>query len=86
VRNTKSVLSHRIQSRLKTSLPKLLTLVGGALLVLFGLINSVDILILRGNQHSLVNNLLLVFTGTFLVFLALHEGHVARAQTGVHLS
>lgn len=86
VRNTQPVLNNRLQSRIRTSLPKVVTLVLGALLLAVGLYNSLGILVLRGNQYSFVNNLLLVFTGTFLVLVSLHEGHVARAQMGVHES
>lgn len=82
VRNTQPLLRYQLQNRLKTTLPKVLTLIAGAVLTLVGLYNTAGILSLRGSQHSLVNNLLLVFTGSFLVFLAVHERHVERAHRG----
>lgn len=82
VRSVQPVINNRIQSRLRTSLPKVLTLIAGLLLLALGIYNSVGILTLRGNQYSFVNNLLLVFTGIFLVLVSLHEGYVARAQVG----
>ncbi len=80
VRNTGRVLNNRVHSKLRTSVPKMAVLVFGLLLTIWGVINSAGILSLRGSQNSLVNNLLLVFFGAFLVFLSLHDGHVEKAH------
>lgn len=80
VRSTERVLNHRLQSRLRHSWPKLSMCLLGVFFTGRGLVRSAGILSLNGNQSSLVNNLLLVFSGVFLVFLSLHEGHVERAH------
>lgn len=83
VRGTERVMNNRLQSRLRTRFPKLTVLVLGLLLAATGAWRSIEILGLRGSQNSLVNNLLLVFVGAFLVFLSLHDGHVERARRDV---
>ena len=83
VRDTERVLNNRLQSRLRTKFPKFTILVLGLVLASAGAWRSIEILSLRGSQNSLVNNLLLVFVGAFLVFLSLHDGHVERARRDV---
>lgn len=83
VRGTERVLNNRFQSQMRTKFPKLTVLVSGILLAAAGCWRSIEILSLRGSQNSLVNNLLLVFLGAFLVFLSLHDRHVERARRDV---
>jgi len=77
VRNQK-VFNHRMQSWMRHSLPRVAAYIAGGAFLLYGGLNTGGILTLRGSQVSLVNNLLLVFTGCFLVFLASHERAVER--------
>jgi hypothetical protein len=80
VRNTEKVFNRRVQSWVRRSLVRTLGYLVGTALFLIGVSNAIGILSLRGSQFSLVNNLLLVFTGCFLVFLANHEQAVERAD------
>lgn len=80
VRGTERMLNNRFQSHMRTKFPKITVLLLGLGLAAAGVWRSFEILSLRGSQNSLVNNLLLVFIGAFLVFLSLHDGHVERAR------
>lgn len=82
VRDTQKLLNYRVQGWMRRSGPRVAGYVLGGLLLAMGCSNAVGILSLRGSQYSMVNNLLLVFFGSFLLFLASHERAVERAGPG----
>lgn len=60
--------------------PRLALYVSGLGIGLWGASHIPGVLSMRGSQFALVNHVLLVFTGSFLVFLASHERAVERGN------
>jgi hypothetical protein len=70
----------RFWSLASAEAPRAFLYVAGLGLGFWGASHIPGVLSMRGSQFALVNHVLLVFTGSFLVFLASHERAVERGN------